>query len=206
MNEDVFEPLDCPCESGARPGRNAAQTRLRILKNAEKLFSRYPYELVSLRRVADMSGVNVALISRYYGSKKDLFRAVFESISSRRPPLSDENKLGDLAGRIVRSFESGFEDDGLLELLNILMLSSMSQEASPVIQEKMQSFLTDIEKTEGEGGVPPARILTSCILGMLLLRRLLPEGVPPTVSTSEMREALRILRHALDCRSPGAPL
>ena len=83
MNEDVFEPLDCPCESGARPGRNAAQTRLRILKNAEKLFSRYPYELVSLRRVADMSGVNVALISRYYGSKKDLFRAVFESGQNR---------------------------------------------------------------------------------------------------------------------------
>lgn len=206
MNGDAFEPQACPCESGARPGRNAAQTRLRILKNAELLFSRYPYELVSLRRVADMSGVNVALISRYYGSKKDLFRAVFERISSRRPPLSNENKLGDLAGRIVRSFESGFEDDGLLELLNILMLSSMSQEASPVIQEKIQSFLADIEKTEGEEGVPSARILTACILGMLLLRRLLPEGVSPTVSSSEMREALRILRHALDSRSPGALL
>ena len=32
------------------------------------------------------------------------------------------------------------------------------------------------------------------------------DGVSPTVSSSEMREALRILRHALDCRSPGAPL
>ncbi len=186
----------------AKPGRNAAQTRFRILQNAECLFTRYPYELVTLRRIAEMSGINVALIARYYGSKKELFSAVLDSLSARRPPLCPEDKLGDLAGRIVRSLEKGPDDDIQLSILNILMLSSQSREAMPVIQERVKGFFTDMAKTEGEDAVPAGYMLTSCVLGVLLLRRLLPEDYPMTASSSDMLKALRILRNALAVSEP----
>ena len=48
----------------AKPGRNAAQTKERIRKNAERLFTMYPYEMVTLREIAAQSSVNVALIGR----------------------------------------------------------------------------------------------------------------------------------------------
>ena len=137
----------------------------------------YPYEMVTLREIAAQSSVNVALIGRYYGSKKELFCAVLDSLSSDRLPLRPKDKLGDLADRTVRALETGHEDDSQLTLLNILMLSSQSREAMPVIQDRVKGFFTDMAATDGESSVPAGFVLTSCTLGVLMLRRLLPEGL-----------------------------
>ena len=175
----------------AKPGRNAAQTKERIRKNAERLFTMYPYE------IAAQSSVNVALIGRYYGSKKELFCAVLDSLSSDRLPLRPKDKLGDLADRTVRALETGHEDDSQLALLNILMLSSQSREAMPVIQDRVKGFFTDMAATDGESSVPAGFVLTSCTLGVLMLRRLLPEDYPLRVSAADMRKALQMLQNAL---------
>lgn len=181
----------------AKPGRNAAQTKERIRKNAERLFTMYPYEMVTLREIAAQSSVNVALIGRYYGSKKELFCAVLDSLSSDRLPLRPKDKLGDLADRTVRALETGHEDDNQLTLLNILMLSSQSREAMPVIQDRVKGFFTDMAATDGESSVPAGFVLTSCTLGVLMLRRLLPEDYPLRVSAADMRKALQMLQNAL---------
>lgn len=59
----------------AKP-RNATTTRQSILHAAEIAFSSASYERVRLRDVAQAAGVDVALISRYFGSKAGLFEAV----------------------------------------------------------------------------------------------------------------------------------
>lgn len=50
----------------------------RILASAERLFSGNAYEAVSIRDIAAAAEVNSALVRYYFGSKEQLFRALFE--------------------------------------------------------------------------------------------------------------------------------
>ncbi len=49
-----------------------------IIQSAEKLFSQTGYDGTSVRDIAHQAGVNVAMISYYFGSKDKLMEAVFE--------------------------------------------------------------------------------------------------------------------------------
>ena len=53
--------------------RNAAQTRADILDAARRRFATDGYEPTTLRTIAADVGVDAALVSRYFGSKQDLF-------------------------------------------------------------------------------------------------------------------------------------
>lgn len=61
----------------ARP-RNAEATKATILAAARGIFTRCGYEGAGMREVAAAAGVNVALVSRYFGSKDGLFVAAAE--------------------------------------------------------------------------------------------------------------------------------
>ena len=61
------------CGQQNRP-RNASATRDAMLAAARERFARHSYDDVGLRDVARDAGVDAALISRYFGSKEDLFR------------------------------------------------------------------------------------------------------------------------------------
>ena len=52
--------------------------KLRILDAAEQLFAEHGYDGVTLRQIATLADVDVALTSYHFGSKDSLFRAVFE--------------------------------------------------------------------------------------------------------------------------------
>ena len=76
--------------------RNAAATRHSILVAATRRFLQDSYECVGLRDIAGDVGVDVALVSRYFGSKEELFREVLrgdilepfaELIQGRNPAL-----------------------------------------------------------------------------------------------------------------------
>lgn len=56
--------------------RNAAHTRSDILTAARRLFAASSFEHVGMRDIAEEAGINVALVSRYFGSKEELFRKV----------------------------------------------------------------------------------------------------------------------------------
>ncbi|MFL0801993.1 MAG: TetR family transcriptional regulator [Agarilytica sp.] len=68
--------------SGGSPGRprgvKAEETRQRILDAAEKLFSENSFNGVTIRQVANLSGVNTALLHYYFVNKRGLFESVFE--------------------------------------------------------------------------------------------------------------------------------
>lgn len=50
----------------------------RILDSAEILFAESGYDGVTLRKIAKMAKVDVALTNYHFGTKQDLFRSVFE--------------------------------------------------------------------------------------------------------------------------------
>jgi AcrR family transcriptional regulator len=56
--------------------------QLAIISTAEKLFSVNGFEGTSVRDIAQEAGVNLAMISYYFGSKEKLMEAVFEQRTS----------------------------------------------------------------------------------------------------------------------------
>lgn len=59
-----------------RRRKSALDTRAAMLEAARQRFLRESYENVGLRDIARDVGVDVALVSRYFGSKEELFREV----------------------------------------------------------------------------------------------------------------------------------
>lgn len=55
-----------------------SEKQIHILNTAEKLFAESGYEGTSVRDIAVKADVNVAMISYYFGSKKELMQALFE--------------------------------------------------------------------------------------------------------------------------------
>lgn len=54
------------------------EKQIQIIETAEKLFATKGYDGTSVRDIADEAGVNVAMISYYFGSKEKLMEALFE--------------------------------------------------------------------------------------------------------------------------------
>lgn len=71
-------------------------TRARLLDKAEQLFSEHGYEGTSIRQLAGEAGVNVSMISYYFGSKEKLFEALVEERTAAvRERLKDLNEQSD---------------------------------------------------------------------------------------------------------------
>jgi len=54
-----------------------SEKQIQIMSTTEKLFAEKGYEGTSVRDIALAAGVNVAMISYYFGSKEKLFEAIF---------------------------------------------------------------------------------------------------------------------------------
>lgn len=79
-----------------------------ILDAAEKLFSVHGFHGVTMRAVADESGVNSALVHYYFGTKQELFEAVF----TRRAALINQDRL-DAMERYEREYGAGMTVEGV---------------------------------------------------------------------------------------------
>jgi len=82
-----------------------------IISTAERLFSTKGFDGTSVRDIADEAGVNIAMISYYFGSKEKLMEALFEQRTTNikvkvESLLKDENstpfeKVGLLADDMI---------------------------------------------------------------------------------------------------------
>ena len=76
------------------------EKQIAIINAAEKLFSVNGFDGTSVRDIAQEAGVNVAMISYYFGSKEKLMEAVFEhrtnKIKLKIENLLQNNKLTNL--------------------------------------------------------------------------------------------------------------
>src|SRR5271166_3605347 len=66
--------------SGLKPGKE------RILDAAERLFARHGFYGISVRDITEAAAVDVALINYHFGSKRELFAAVFQRRAERLNP------------------------------------------------------------------------------------------------------------------------
>lgn len=73
-------------KAGAKPGKE------RILDAAERLFARHGFYGVSVRDITEAAEVDVALVNYHFGSKRELFAAVFQ----RRAEMLNPERLARL--------------------------------------------------------------------------------------------------------------
>ena len=112
--------------------RNSTATRANLLDAATKQFARQSYDTVSLRDIAAEAGVDVSLVSRYFGGKEELFAAVTDACAS--PDKIFAGEQADFGERVSRMLVDEPQEEGKLDVISILILSASSPVASPITQ------------------------------------------------------------------------
>jgi AcrR family transcriptional regulator len=82
------------------------EKQIQIMETAERLFAERGFDGISVRDIADEAGINVAMISYYFGSKDKLMEALFEW------------RVGNIKIRV----ESLMQDDSISPLQKVYML------------------------------------------------------------------------------------
>ncbi len=74
--------------------------QMQIIETAEKLFAQKGFDGASVRDIAEQAGINIAMISYYFGSKEKLMEAIFEAkigkVQVRVEELLKDDKLNPL--------------------------------------------------------------------------------------------------------------
>jgi AcrR family transcriptional regulator len=167
--------------------RNASATRAALLAAATARFSRDGYDSVSLREIAADAGVDVALVSRYFGGKEELFTAVLNTCSA-----PDELFAGSVEGwgeRISRMLVEDDDDDNKMEVILIILRSASSPRAAEAIRKSgEQRFFGPFEAwLGGPNARERVRVAAGIIKGVAIDRKIAGDfGLDP-----EERERFR---------------
>lgn len=84
---------------------NSAGTEQRILKKAREVFIEDGFDGARMQRIADLAGINKAMLHYYFRSKQNLFTAVFEKV------------FGEVFSRILNSLENGKSLEAVIHVI-----------------------------------------------------------------------------------------
>lgn len=152
--------------------RDAVATRAAILVAARKRFLSESYDSVTLREIAGEAGVDVALISRYFGGKAALFREVL--VPAGENPF-DVTMNAKLLPRFLSQLVAG---DGVkppnhrMEMFIIMLRSASSSIASEIIRDHMRCDVLQplISVIETDAAEWRANMLLALLMGVGVLR------------------------------------
>ncbi len=176
---------------GAPVQRDAAKTRQLLLEAARRRFARDGYAATTVRDIADDVGVNAALISRYFGSKGDLFAACLEGA------VQDLGRSADKVQGLPQMVEAisrhavGITPEGVPgQVLLLLLRSSGDEHAEQKRLAVLRSFASKIASVAGWTPNQPgaeevllrAQVVLSVAVGVAALRL---SGLQPLGSATE---------------------
>lgn len=186
--------------------RNAAATRQAMLASARRHFSRESYDNVGLREIAGDAGVDPALVSRYFGSKEQLFK---EAIRGDKEDIMRGVSRAGLPAHFASLLLDGEEEDAdeavaQIDRLMILLRSASSPKASSILREAIdEDILGPVAALlGGEEAELRASLCLAVLMGAGILRSAL--AIEPLSGTGN--EALRQRLHILFAAAlEGAP-
>ena len=159
------------CHVQPRP-RNAEATRAAILNAARERFARDSYDDVGMRDIAGDVGVDAALVSRYFGSKEELFESVLDSCENGGDLMNGDR--ADFGRRVAREVIFQAKSETKLKGLLILLRSISSAKAMEIVQRGANARF-DGPFAEWVGGADAAinaRLAASFIMGMAVSREI----------------------------------
>ncbi len=203
--------IDAPASS-ERP-RDAAQSRRALFDAARILFGQRGFDRTTNRAIAELAGLDAALIARYFGSKADLYLAVMAA-EGVAPSENDaagalEERLSDLDA-ILDAVLRRSEQSGPGPVLQALIRQDTSDEirdaakarlARRVVQPLMMTM-----SAQGTGDAQlRAEIVVAALLGVSLSRSL---GWFEEIHLASRGEVAEILRQALETvmEMPSSPI
>lgn len=156
--------------------RDAAATRAAILAAARERFLRESYDSVGLREIAGDAGVDVALISRYFGGKEGLFRevvAVDKEEKLIREPLTAAELPAYLAQLVVEDGDDHRQHR--MEMFVIMLRSASSPKAGQIIRDLVHlDVLGPLAEIIGdEHAELRANMLLAILMGIGVLRTIM---------------------------------
>ena len=171
-----------------QPKRNAAETRDRLLRAARKLFARASYGSVGIRESGAEAGVNPALISRYFGSKRKLFLEVADTLyaegTADLPDAPPQERASIAMGCILTGgAKSTWATD-----FRITALSALDPSVSDVMTQTHDKIRKAIMATlPGEHATTRAELILAQLLGASMVVNLLRSADSPRIDIEYMK-------------------
>jgi len=174
--------------TGRRPGDSG--TRAAILDAARRAFAERGYDLASIRAVAEVAGVDPALVRHYFGSKEGLFVAAMElpvdpTELVRMLLAGDREHIGErIAGTFVSVWDQAANQHPFIALIRSAV---SSEKAATMLREFIaQALFKRITEQLGMAdGHLRASLVASQLVGLAVARyiiRIEPlASAPPAV-------------------------
>jgi AcrR family transcriptional regulator len=176
--------------------RNASSTRATILMAARSLFAQNGYDGISLRDIASKADCNVALISRYFGNKDQLFhQAVSEGFNLSDIASSNRQDFGQNMAHYILSKRQR----GALEPLQALLRSTSNLTATALIHNILESqFITPLAQwLGGENAKARAATIAAIIIGIATTHDILESPSLTKLSLEKKVEMIAPILQAL---------
>ncbi len=175
--------------TGPQRKRNAAETRNRLLQAARRLFAKANYGNVGIREIGAAAGVNPALISRYFGSKRNLFLEVASILNSEGiealPDVPPMEKTSMAMGSIL----SGGAQSAWATDFRITALSALDPNVSDVMAKTYDNIRQNImEVLPGEQAATRAELVLAQIMGASMVVNLLRGADSPKIDIEYMNK------------------
>ena len=175
--------------SAPQQKRNAAETRNRLLQAARRLFARANYVSVGIREIGAEAGVNPALISRYFGSKRNLFLEVASILNDEGnaalpevSPLERTNLA--MSGILTEGAQSAWVTD-----FRITALSALDPNVSGVVTDTYDKVREQIMAVlPGEHAGTRAELILAQLMGAALVVNLLRGEKSPQIDLEYMKQ------------------
>lgn len=113
--------------------RDATLTRTAILRAAQQVFAERGYGNARVRDITALAGVNMSLVSRYFGGKLKLFEAALDA--ALNPQLMTDLPKADFGIRIMQRFA---EDDDRVSPLPLIFRATADPEAREIVERLLR--------------------------------------------------------------------
>lgn len=168
----------------------ADATRDKLLTHARRLMWARGYGAVSLREVAQAAGVDVALVSRYFGGKRGLFEATLEDAFP--VPISGAFSESDLVDSVVQMFVTAPRSGPDPSVMRMVLMNAHDDEVGDMVRAAHEG---QIQKTLEQALGSPARaaLFMAAAYGMSVAEKSLHlDGIAP-VGTPDYEAQVRYM-------------
>jgi AcrR family transcriptional regulator len=182
---------------------------VRVLEVARRRFLADGYQGVTMRSIAAEAGVDVALVSYFFGSKKGLFGAAL-ALSANPPEVLLRALPGDparLPERVLRSLVDTWDDPAHGDPLRVMVHGAFQDpELARLLKEVLEREIIDrvAEYIGGAGARYRAAAFATQLSGVILARYILALDPVATMTVDELvRQLAPGLHAALRGPRPG---
>ncbi|HEV8425398.1 MAG TPA: TetR family transcriptional regulator [Actinomycetes bacterium] len=199
--------------TGRRPG--VSGTREAILDAARRAFAEHGYQRATIRGVAELAGVDPALVHHYFGTKQGLFVAAVQlpvnPVEQLSALLADDPEV--IGQRMIGLFLSVWDQAANNSPMLALVRSAVSDERAAAM---LREFITEevLGRIAEELGSPDAKLRASLVgsqlVGLLLARYIIRveplASAPPALVAAAIGPNLqRYLTGDIAAATPARP-